>query len=165
MGHFFRRDGAADPRCLRGVPLGGQRPPEPENFCIFDFRGGPLRPPEGQNWPTLDPKNFPNWAGINSFLAGFKFLWAGFFWARIWSLGQTSDLKIDPFLAIFRPFHTSKMTRMSYFGWFFAHFWPWMTQENHHKIESHHVCVKIMLIQLTGKYQLVTCNYQYVTGK
>ena len=59
VGHFFRRDGAADPRCLRGVPLGGQRPPEPENFCIFDFRGGPLRPPEGQNWPTLDPKKFP----------------------------------------------------------------------------------------------------------
>ena len=62
--------------CLRGPPRkskmqkifrarGGQRPLRARKFfCIFDFRKGPLRPPEGQNWPTWDPKNFPNWAGI-----------------------------------------------------------------------------------------------------
>ena len=91
-------------------------------------------------FPTLDPKNFPNWAGINSILAGFKFLWAGFFWARIWSLGQTSDLKNDRI----RPFHTSKMTRMSHFGWFFAHFCPWMTQLTNFFVTN---------FQLSGNFQ------------
>ena len=38
VGHFFRREGAA------------------EFFCIFDFRKGPLRPLEIQNWPNSDPK-------------------------------------------------------------------------------------------------------------
>ena len=119
-GSLFSAGRGGRPSLARGVPLGGQRPPEflRKFFCIFDFRKCPLRPPEGHNGPTWDPKNFPNWAGINSILAGFKFLWAGFFWARIWSLGQTSDLKNDRI----RPFHTSKMTRMSHFGWFFAHF-------------------------------------------
>ena len=71
VGHFFRRDGAADPRWL-GVR--GQRPPRGRKiFCILHFRGGPLRQSEVQNGSTLDPKNFPNWAGINFFWLDLNF--------------------------------------------------------------------------------------------
>ena len=86
-GSLFSAGRGGRPSLARGVPLGGQRPPEflRKFFCIFDFRGGPLRPPEGQNWPTWDPKNFPNWAGINFFWLDLNFSWldlffpAGFF--------------------------------------------------------------------------------------
>ena len=75
---------------------------------------GPLRPPEGQNWPTWDPKNFPNWAGINFFWLDLNFFWLDlnfcgldFFWGQ--------DL-------IFWP--NSKMTQLTHFWPFFALFIP-----------------------------------------
>ena len=117
----------------RGVPLGGQRPPErPKFFCIFDFRKCPLRPPEGHNGPTWDPKNFPNWAGINFFLAGFKFFLAGFIFSGWIFFGldlilfdPTSDLKTDPtdtFFALFCPFF-ALFGLTSYLDWLiFAHY-------------------------------------------
>ena len=86
-GSLFSAGRGGRPSLARGVPLGGQRPPEflRKFFCIFDFRKCPLRPPEGHNGPTWDPKNFPNWAGINFFWLDLNFSWldlffpAGFF--------------------------------------------------------------------------------------
>ena len=92
-------------------------------------------------------------AGFKFFLAGFKFLWAGFFFGSGFDL--LAKLKNDPtdtFLAIFCPFHTSKMTRMSHFGWFFAHFCPWMTQLTNFFVTN---------FQLSGNFQHHTGNYQY----
>ena len=135
-GSLFSAGRGGRPSLARGLPLGGQRPPEflRKFFCIFDFRKCPLRPPEGHNGPTWDPKNFPNWAGINFFLAGFKFFLAGFIFSGWIFFGldlilfdPTSDLKTDPtdtFFALFCPFF-ALFGLTSYLDWLiFAHYWP-----------------------------------------
>ena len=87
---FFGGTGRPTPVAW-GVPLGGQRPPEPENFFAFLTSGkalsGHRRAKIGQlGTPKISPIGLELifLAGFKFFLAGFKFLWAGFFfWARI----------------------------------------------------------------------------------
>ena len=74
-----------------GAPDGGCReggwPPSVDFFCIFDFRKGPLRPLEGQNWPNTDPKKMTqNGLELNflrqflgSFLDHFGFIYGHYF--------------------------------------------------------------------------------------
>ena len=136
MGPFFRRKGAADPCCLGGT----------SSICIFDFRKCPLRPPEGQNGPTWDLKNFPNWAGINFFWLDLNFSWLEFFFPAglffgldLSFLTQLQILKMTQlthflrffvhFLPLLAQLHTSTMTQMTIFGGFFAHFWPFFAHK------------------------------------